>query len=341
MKVSIIIPCYNLGIYLDRAIQSVMEQTFTDWELIVIDDGSTEPETKKVLEQINYPKTKLIRTTNQGLPVARNTAIKQAKGEYIACLDADDYYAPTFLEKTVAVLDEDGDHKFGVVTTWIQTYGVKNEVWQTSGYDPVLLATRNVLHVASLFRRECWEKVKGYSESLKIGYQDWDFWIKIVAAGYAWECIEEPLFHYQVREKSMVYFSNQKRPQLFKAIVLNNLGFYQENLSKILAKFFSTAEKYEKCTHELIKQEARIEKKDAYIAELTEAKSQLTADLRTKQSFIDELLSAQKQLTSDLKAKQKFVDQLEQNVTLLEQRIQEKDSYLKELSLTISNSKSK
>lgn len=341
MKVSIIIPCYNLGQYLDEAIHSVMKQTFTDWELIIIDDGSTEPETKKVLARINYPKTKLIRTHNQGLPVARNTAIKQAHGEYIACLDADDYYAPTFLEKTVAVLDQDRDHHLGMVTTWIQTYGVKSEVWQTGGYDPILLATRNVLHVASLFRRECWEKVNGYSESLKIGYQDWDFWIKIIAAGYAWECIEEPLFHYQVREKSMVYFSNQKRPQLFKAIILNNLEFYQKNISKILMRFFSTAEKYEKSTHELIKQEARIDKKDAYIDELTKSKTQLTADLRIKQNFIDELISAQKQLTADLKDKQKFIDQLKQSVTILEQRIQEKDTYLKELALTVSSSKVK
>lgn len=320
MKVSIIIPCYNLGQYLETAIQSVMKQTFTDWELIIIDDGSTDPETKSVLDQINYPKTTVIRTTNQGLPAARNTAIKKAKGEYIACLDADDQYAPAFLEKTVAVLDGDEDHNLGMVTTWIQTYGVKNEVWQTSGYDPVLLATRNVLHVASLFRRECWEKVKGYSESLKVGYQDWDFWIKIVAAGYAWECIEEALFHYQVREKSMVYFSNQKRPQLFKAIVLNNRAFYEKNLVKIISKFFSISEKYEATSQQVLRQDERIEKKDQYIAELRAAKKLLTRNLLEKQHYIDDLESSRESLERRIKEKDRYLNEL----TLLVQELQKK-----------------
>ncbi len=309
MKVSIIIPCYNLGQYLEQAIKSVMNQTFTDWELIVIDDGSTDEDTKNVLANINYPKTKLIRTKNQGLPVARNTAIREAQGEYIACLDADDQYAPTFLEKTVAILDQDKAHRVGIVTTWIQTYGVKEELWKTAEYDPILLATRNVLHVASLFRRECWSKVSGYSESLKIGYQDWDFWIKIVAAGYAWECIEEPLFYYQVREKSMVYFSNQKRPQLFKAIVKNNQNFYQDNLQKILARFFAISEAYEVATQKLVVEAGRVQIKDEYIKELS---------------------LSQKTLKSRIKQKNLYIKDLELSRSELEKRIQVKDNYIKD-----------
>jgi glycosyltransferase involved in cell wall biosynthesis len=311
MKVSIIIPCYNLGQYLDEAIKSVMNQTFTDWELIVIDDGSTDEETKKVLDKMKYPKTRLIRTKNQGLPVARNTAIKEAKGEYIACLDADDHYAPTFLEKTVAVLDQDKDKQLGIVTTWIQTYGVKEELWKTAEYDPILLATRNVLHVASLFRRECWEKVSGYSESLKIGYQDWDFWIKIVAAGYKWECIAEPLFHYQVREKSMVYFSNQKRPLLFKAIVENNYKFYQENFKKIIGRFFSIAEKYEDLTHQSLIQEDRITKKEVFIAELKAAKKIFTENLKQKQKYIDDLETSRNDFKKRINEKDHYINELE------------------------------
>lgn len=311
MKVSVIIPCYNLGQYLDVAIKSVMNQTFTDWELIVIDDGSTDEETKKVLDKMKYPKTRLIRTKNQGLPVARNTAIKEAKGEYVACLDADDHYAPTFLEKTVAVLDQDKDKQLGIVTTWIQTYGVKEELWKTAEYDPILLATRNVLHVASLFRRECWEKVSGYSESLKIGYQDWDFWIKIVAAGYKWECIPEPLFHYQVREKSMVYFSNQKRPFLFKAIVENNHEFYQKNLVKIIGKFFTLAEKYEALTHQSLIQEDRILKKDAFITELKAAKKIFTENLKQKQNYIDDLEISRNDFKKRIKEKNYYINELE------------------------------
>lgn len=324
MKVSIIIPCYNLGQYLEQAIKSLMNQTFTDWELIVIDDGSTDEDTKNVLANINYPKTKLIRTKNQGLPVARNTAIREAQGEYIACLDADDQYAPTFLEKTVAVLDQDKAHRVGIVTTWIQTYGVKEELWKTAEYDPILLATRNVLHVASLFRRECWSKVSGYSESLKIGYQDWDFWIKIVAAGYTWECIPEPLFHYQVREKSMVYFSNQKRPALFKSIVENNYEFYQKNLIKIIGRFFSIAEKYEDLTYQSLIQEDRIMKKDVFITELKASKKILTENVRQKQKYIDDLEFSRNDFKKRIKEKDHYINELEKvnrDLTLAQKKL--------------------
>lgn len=267
MKVSIVIPCFNLGMYLRDAIESVLNQTFTDWELIVVDDGSTDEQTKEILSRLSYPKTILYQTKNKGLPKARNLGVSHAKGQYIACLDADDKYHPEFLEKTVKLLDDDKSGLTGMVTTWIQTFGNRDEIWKTSVYDPILLSTKNLLHVASLFRRVCWEKVGGYTESLT-GYQDWDFWIKIVAAGYRWECIEEALFHYQVRDKSMIFFSNQKREQLFQAIVHNNKNFYKKHLEEVITHFFSIAEKYEAAGVKIFEQEKELLRKSQDVEKL-------------------------------------------------------------------------
>jgi len=85
-KVSVIIPCYNQGQYLDEAVDSVLNQTFEDFEIIIVNDGSTDDFTNNLLVNYHKPKTKVISTQNQGLPSARNNGIKIASGEYICCL---------------------------------------------------------------------------------------------------------------------------------------------------------------------------------------------------------------------------------------------------------------
>jgi len=100
--VSIIIPCYNQGRYLAESIGSVLASDFTELEIIVVDDGSTEPETRRILDMLEYPKTRLIRRANGGLAAARNSGIAEAQGRYILPLDADDRIGPEYLGQAVA-----------------------------------------------------------------------------------------------------------------------------------------------------------------------------------------------------------------------------------------------
>jgi glycosyltransferase involved in cell wall biosynthesis len=233
-KVSVIIPCFNLGQYLNEAVESVLRQTYRDFEIIIVNDGSTDEFTNNLLSSYDKPKTKVLTTENQGLPSARNNGILISNGDYICCLDADDKYHPEFLEKTVKVLDQDADKKCGFVTTWMEFFGEKNGLLETSDYKPYVLFFSNVVHVASLFRKECWEKKGGYSTNLH-GYQDWDFWIYIIAEGYQWHCIHEPLFRYRVRMNSMITNSNKYRYSIFKQIIENNKSYYLNNYADILA----------------------------------------------------------------------------------------------------------
>lgn len=235
-KISIIIPCYNLGEYLDEAVNSILAQTYQDFEIIIVNDGSTDDFTNTLLVNYNKPKTKVLTTKNQGLPSARNTGIDVSKGEYICCLDADDKYHPQFLEKTIDILESDNQSKIGFVTTWLQMFEEINMLWSPDSCNPFLLATENIVHVASLFRKECWEKVGGYATNLT-GYQDWNFWISIAARGYEWFLIKEPLFLYRVRKNSMVTGSNQKRLLLYSQIVENNKEFYIKNIKDILMEY--------------------------------------------------------------------------------------------------------
>jgi glycosyltransferase involved in cell wall biosynthesis len=252
-KVSVVIPCYNLGQYLDEAVDSVLAQTYQDLEIIIVNDGSTDEVTNLLLEKYRKPKTQVLRTNNQGLPSARNNGIGMSQGEYICCLDADDRYHPRFLEKCTQILDSDTVSKFGFVTTWARCFGLRDDVWETGDYNPANLIIGNQAHVASLFRKKAWEKVDGYSSNLP-GYQDWDFWMKIVACGYSWTVVKEPLFDYRIRDDSMIKSSDQRRRELKEIILKNNSRFvalhametileYDELIADILAKLSETKNK--------------------------------------------------------------------------------------------------
>src|SRR5262245_63306392 len=120
-KISVIVPCYNLGEYLSEAVDSVLAQSRQDFEVIVVDDGSTDPATIEILSSFSRPKTRVLRAPHAGLAAARNRGIASSSGEYLCALDADDRLAPAFLEKTSAVLDADPSATF--VSTWLRTFG--------------------------------------------------------------------------------------------------------------------------------------------------------------------------------------------------------------------------
>ncbi|MEP7104020.1 MAG: glycosyltransferase family A protein [Candidatus Dojkabacteria bacterium] len=235
-KVSVVIPCYNHGEYVDEAVNSVLAQTFQDFEIIIVNDGSTDEATNKLLANYNKPKTKVLTTENQGLPNARNNGIKIAKGEYICCLDADDKYFPQFLEKCVSALDN-SDEKVAIATTWVRTFGEIDELWKTSDYDPMKLATEGGtgVHVASMFKRKVWEEVGGYSSNMAHGgFEDMSFWISIIAKGYKWICIPEELFNYRVKKNSMIVEARKRKIELLRKVIENNEEFYKKNYIEII-----------------------------------------------------------------------------------------------------------
>ena len=181
--------------------------------------------------QARKNKCRVFHTENQGLPATRNYGIERAGGEYICCLDADDKYHPKFLSECVKRLDQ--EPMLGFVTTTVKVFEREDAYWYCSDYDPVRLLVENIVHVASLFRKSCWAEVGGYATNLS-GFQDWNFWIAIVARGYRWGLVKRPLFLYRNREGSMIQSSEAKRAQLKRTIVENNLDFFKKHLLNVL-----------------------------------------------------------------------------------------------------------
>lgn len=204
-KVSVVIPTYNAVAYLIKTLESVFNQTFTDFEVIVIDDGSSDRTVESVCNLTN-PNLKIVTQTNQGVAVARNKGIELACGEYIAFLDSDDLWHPTKLEKQVQCLDANPD--VGLVNTWIENIDeqgnalsivqapeVEGKVWSQIVEENIILCGS-----VPLIRRSCFEKVGVFDPHL-FSAEDWDMWIRL-AANYSFALIREPLVLYRQHLKS-------------------------------------------------------------------------------------------------------------------------------------------
>jgi glycosyltransferase involved in cell wall biosynthesis len=200
-RVAVVITCYNLGRYLDETVDSVFAQTFQDFEIVIVDDGSDEPETVRLLESYARPQTRVVHSPNRGLPAARNLGIRESTGEYICALDADDLLEPTYLEKSIRVLDEDPTIAF--VSHWLRAFGDEAWEWRPDRCDMVSLLDRNMVNSAALFRRELASAVGGFDETLTRGFEDWAFWLEAVSRGFRGAIIPEVLFHYRRRPDSM------------------------------------------------------------------------------------------------------------------------------------------
>lgn len=212
--VSVIIPCYNYGQYLLDAVESVDRQSLSNIEIIIVDDGSTDGPTLTQIEQLAdaRPDLTIIRQENRGLPAARNCGIGVARGRYICCLDADDRLDPTYLEKTAAILESRPD--MALAYSWARLFEDEDGVWQTEPFNPQKLLTYNFLPVAALFRRDAWVAVGGYDESLRIGYEDWDFWLRLAGAGINGFLIPEPLFWHRRHGRTMTHRARSQHARL-------------------------------------------------------------------------------------------------------------------------------
>ena len=202
-KVSIIIPCYNQAQWLPDAINSALDQTVS-CEVIVVNDGSTRKDIiVAIVENVELNETReiiYIEKENGGLSSARNTGIEAAKGEWILTLDSDDKIAPDFVEKCLKYKDE-----YDIIGTGQQEFGDTDRkyLFKTNPTHADFLQN-NQINCCSLFRKEIWETIGGYDEEMKLGYEDWDYWLRATHAGYKVVTVPEYLFFYRKHGVSMV-----------------------------------------------------------------------------------------------------------------------------------------
>jgi len=216
-KVSVIIPTYNRAYVLYYALKSVLNQTFQDFEIFVIDDASTDS-TPELIESLNDPRIHYIRfETNKKSAAARNAGMRAARGEYIAFLDSDDEWRPNKLEKQVALMDSLSE-EWGCCYTgaYVNKIGglTRNRVYQTtkSGYlVKDLLMNKLVIWTPTfMFRRSCLDEV-GFMDEVLVRSQDVDFYIRLLNQ-YKIKALNEPLVNiYLALNKNLARVASESR----------------------------------------------------------------------------------------------------------------------------------
>jgi len=233
--VSVVIPCYNHGAFLDEAVESVLAQSYTDYEIVVVNDGSTDPDTIRLLQGYRRPKTRVIHTENAGVSSARNTGIRSARGRYILPLDSDDRIAPTYLEKGVAILEADPDA--GIVYCDEEMFGERQGLWDIPPYDATALLFDNLIFPAALYRKRDWERVGGYCTRFVYGWEDWDFWVSLAALGPRVVKIPEVLYFYRIRSESRDHSMKlHHKVAMMSLIVARHPRLYLKNAHRLLAR---------------------------------------------------------------------------------------------------------
>ncbi|MCC8150393.1 MAG: glycosyltransferase [Lachnospiraceae bacterium] len=225
-KVSIIMGIYNCASTLPEAIDSILEQTYTDWKMIMCDDASTDNTYSMAESYVNRFPEKLILIKNQqnmGLNYTLNHCLKYVEGEYVARMDGDDVSLPERLEKEVRFLDA---HPEYAIVSMPMHYFDEDGIFMTgsgSG-EPIvknMVKGTPFCHAPCMVRREAYETVDGYSVDKKLlRVEDWHLWIKMYAAGYKGYVLSEPLYMMRddreaIRRRKFKYQINQFRVACF------------------------------------------------------------------------------------------------------------------------------
>ncbi|MBT9317204.1 glycosyltransferase family 2 protein [Leptothoe spongobia TAU-MAC 1115] len=199
-KVSVIIAAYNSMHYLPQTLDSVLAQTFQDFEIIIVDDGSSD-HIKTWATSLTQPNIKFFSQANAGSAAARNTALSHATGAYIAFLDADDLWDKRKLETHVQALDN--NPKVGLVYSWVATMDEydrpQGKICKNSESGDVLprLIEHDIIECGSnpMIRRECFTQVGEFDTRFPYA-QTWEMWLRIAMA-YPFYCVQEPLVRYR------------------------------------------------------------------------------------------------------------------------------------------------
>lgn len=239
-KVSVVMPCYNSGKYLLEAVESALHQTYKNLEVVVVDDGSGDEETLRVLEGIaKIDRVRVLRQDNQGPSSARNMGIRECSGEYFLPLDADDLIEPHYVAEAVAVLDSRSD--VGIVYCRADFTGDMEGPWELPSFSWPTILVHNLVFNASLFRKADWEAVGGYDQSMLDGREDHDFVLRILGLRRAVHRLEGTYFHYRRYSGTRNDLIGQSRDKLVSAnarIFRNNVQLYIDHAEDLFTYIF-------------------------------------------------------------------------------------------------------
>lgn len=227
-SVTIIITNYNKGDYIKESIESALNQNYSNFDVLIIDDGSTDGSVDIIKSYQPNPKITLILQDNIGVIKTRNKAINSAKGEFILQLDGDDLLHPEYLSWTSPVLS--GNSNVGIAFCKTELFGAKSGVWDLGEYSLLNQLTTNQIVVTALFRKKDFLRTNGYNDVFAKGYEDWDFWLSILELGLKGQEINKIGFYYRILPESRnSSFSKDAEFELKSMIFKHHQNLYLSN----------------------------------------------------------------------------------------------------------------
>lgn len=213
--VSIVTPFYNTGKIFHETAKSILSQSLQQWEWIIVNDGSTDPESMKLLD--SYRKLDMrIRiidhSENLGCPTARNTGILHARNKFCLLIDSDDLLEPTAAEKWFWFLE--GHPQYAFVHGYSVGFGGLNYLWQSGFRDVEANLESNRIPLVAMLRKDVHQEVGGFNEEMRSGLEDWDFWLRSADHGYWGFTIPEYLYWYRTRDSHADRWENLREDRL-------------------------------------------------------------------------------------------------------------------------------
>lgn len=196
-KVSIIIPCYNHGEYIEETVSSILNSTYKNIEIVIVNDGSTDEYTNQILSNLpkKYDKIKVITTENQGTAGACKVAAENSTGDYILPVGSDDKINPTYIEKAVNILNTKPN--VGLVYCNAEYFGAKTGPWVLPEFSIEQIKKGNCIFCTALFRKSDYDKTEGYHLDMR-NWEDYDLWLSLLELGIDVYKIPEVLFYYRI-----------------------------------------------------------------------------------------------------------------------------------------------
>lgn len=249
----VVVPCFNHGRFVADAVESALGQRGAETRVVIVNDGSTDQDSAAACDACASERVAVVHQANVGLPAARNAGARAAVergwlrggggegwGEYVVFLDADDFLEPEFVARLAARVREAEDAGDGPVShAYCQERLVDKAfgVWTVPEWDPVLLLITNLHPVTALIRAEWFARVGGFDETMREGYEDWEFWIRVSAAGGRGARVREPLFNWRRHsDVTMVIEAVSRHDSLYGWIMRKHSALFERHALELVRR---------------------------------------------------------------------------------------------------------
>ncbi len=230
-QLGVVVTSYNQGTMVEEAVASLLRQTQIPDKVVVVDDGSSQPESLRVLRRLERRWLTILRQPNEGVSAARNAGIKYLGTDLVAVLDGDDRFRSRFLQ---TVRQEFGASDVMVASSWLEMFGATSGLIRPTGGSAVDFLARNCCPAPAIFKYSGWQAAGGYAEDMRRGFEDWDFFLRILTLGGRVAIVPEALIEYRTQPNSGNLQSMTRRLDLYSELVSRHRDLFAKNMQAVL-----------------------------------------------------------------------------------------------------------